>query len=637
MTREPMIACLMPCYNRMPRFHYLLAEAVESFLRQDYENKELVILNDTPGQTLSFDHPKVRVINAATRFAFVSDKIDYMINATQADVFCRWDDDDINLPHRLSYCMAKLGGQLQWRAGNYWYSPDGTLREVHHAGNTSIQAILRREAITRIGGYPKGVSMGDDQVFDARLAQAGIRTGLGEIVPKAEIYYIYRWGTGSTHLSGKDGGASTNAHYEEIGRQPILPGDFVIQPKWLRDYAADANAAAQQETIALGPSHRANRSSVAQTPRSPGSGLRPDLARRDTADVMVHSLAGVWRDLPPPEPLVVAELAEHADRLLEAGVGSLVWRRLALANANGRDGLRALKHAYRLDTLRAARHEEQIADLFDRLGARGIDAVLCKGWSVARIYPETGLRPYSDIDLAIAPGQLSDAAGMLQETPGKGTQVDLHGSVPDLKTGDWDGVMLRSRVVPLGESRVRMLGREDQLRQLCLHFWRHLGCRPLWLCDIGAALEAAGPTFDWDYCLRGKPAVADTILCVLGLATELLKAQAPREIAGRAGRLPGWLVGAVLWRWSNGMVVGPLWSGSRDWNELRQALLFGKFNPMRAAERMRLSPHQSLLAIQAASLCGRPVQYGVRLWRVLARKLSPRSDQAFDLHEDRVF
>ena len=150
-------------------------------------------------------------------------------------------------------------------------------------------------------------------------------------------------------------------------------------------------------------------------------------------------------------------------------------------------------------------------------------------------------------------------------------------------------------------------------------------------------MEAAAPAFNWDYCLRGRPAVADTILCVVGLAIQLLKAQATAEIAARASRLPGWLAPTVLWRWSNGMVLGPLWSGRRDWNDFGEALLFGKFNPMRATERMRLSPHRSLLAIQAASLCGRPVQYGIRLWRKLKKKFAPRSDPAFDLHEDRVF
>ena len=142
---------------------------------------------------------------------------------------------------------------------------------------------------------------------------------------------------------------------------------------------------------------------------------------------------------------------------------------------------------------------------------------------------------------------------------------------------------------------------------------------------LSAALEAACPGLQLGL-LSSRQAGGcgyDPLRCRPGDST--LEAQATAEIAARASRLPGWLAPTVLWRWSNGMVLGPLWSGRRDWNDFGEALLFGKFNPMRATERMRLSPHRSLLAIQAASLCGRPVQYGIRLWRKLKKKFAPRS------------
>ena len=47
-----MISCLMPTYNRIPGRQFLIDEALESFLLQDYEDKELIICNDTPGQKL---------------------------------------------------------------------------------------------------------------------------------------------------------------------------------------------------------------------------------------------------------------------------------------------------------------------------------------------------------------------------------------------------------------------------------------------------------------------------------------------------------------------------------------------------------------------------------------------------------
>ena len=83
---------------------------MESFLRQDHPDKELLILNDTPGQKLVFEHPQVRIFNAQRRFPDLSAKIQYMIDRAAGDVFCRWDDDDLSLPWRLSYSLERLVG-----------------------------------------------------------------------------------------------------------------------------------------------------------------------------------------------------------------------------------------------------------------------------------------------------------------------------------------------------------------------------------------------------------------------------------------------------------------------------------------------------------------------------------------------
>jgi glycosyltransferase involved in cell wall biosynthesis len=69
----PLVSCICPTYNRPPHHQHLLEEAIESFLRQDYANKELIVLNDCPGQELLCDAPGVRVVNAAERFPSISD------------------------------------------------------------------------------------------------------------------------------------------------------------------------------------------------------------------------------------------------------------------------------------------------------------------------------------------------------------------------------------------------------------------------------------------------------------------------------------------------------------------------------------------------------------------------------------
>ncbi len=48
---------------------------------------------------------------------------------------------------------------------------------------------------------------------------------------------------------------------------------------------------------------------------------------------------------------------------------------------------------------------------------------------------------------------------------------------------------LRSQLVNLDGVDVRVPGLEDHLGILCLHLLHHGAFRPLWLCDIAAALE----------------------------------------------------------------------------------------------------------------------------------------------------
>ena len=58
------VSCFCCTYGRPD----VLEEAIESFLRQDYEGpKELIVLNDFTQQTLHFEHPEVKIINAEQR------------------------------------------------------------------------------------------------------------------------------------------------------------------------------------------------------------------------------------------------------------------------------------------------------------------------------------------------------------------------------------------------------------------------------------------------------------------------------------------------------------------------------------------------------------------------------------------
>jgi hypothetical protein len=129
--------------------------------------------------------------------------------------------------------------------------------------------------------------------------------------------------------------------------------------------------------------------------------------------------------------------------------------------------------------------------------------------------------------------------------------VDLHRRFARLDSLSWEDLYERSQVLKLGDAEVRVLAPEDHLRLLCVHLLRHGAWRPLWLCDIGAAVEHRPADFDWDRCLGKNRTRAHWVACAIGLAHTLPGARVDdTPVAERAKHLPGWLVPHVLKNWA---------------------------------------------------------------------------------------
>ena len=112
-------------------------------------------------------------------------------------------------------------------------------------------------------------------------------------------------------------------------------------------------------------------------------------------------------------------------------------------------------------------------------------------------------------------------------------------------------VFERSRQIEVAGRKLRIPCPEDHLRLLCLHFLEHGGCRPVWLCDVAAMLEAETDGFDWNLCLGDDPVTTHWICIVIALAQKLLGAKigsVPEEY--RETKLPTWLVPTILRQWS---------------------------------------------------------------------------------------
>jgi hypothetical protein len=261
-------------------------------------------------------------------------------------------------------------------------------------------------------------------------------------------------------------------------------------------------------------------------------------------------LAGSWKDS-PPVPLVSPQAVEElTPLLLSVAAGGLAWRRIRHTDARQSPAARQLQQAYLFHSMEAALHEHRLKQVIPYLRDAGVEPVLVKGWAVARLYPEPGMRPFSDLDLCVLPGQYRAARAALDLRDSPPGNVDLHLGFGKFGHRQADDIFARSHLARLGGLEVRVLGEEDHLRFLCLHLLRHGAVRPLWLCDIALMLEARAEDFDWERCLGRARRQADWVACALGLAHQLLGAKVEgTPIARRAKELPSWLVPAVLRAW----------------------------------------------------------------------------------------
>ena len=241
--------------------------------------------------------------------------------------------------------------------------------------------------------------------------------------------------------------------------------------------------------------------------------------------ILAATLEGAWRAAVTPARVSAGELASVAPLLKGSGAAPLAWWKIRRTELAVTHAARELRQAYLYQTLRAALQEQEIETVFALLARAGVEALLLKGWSAARLYPEQGLRPFGDVDVCVRPAQVEEARRALAVPEAVRVHVDLHKDFDESDERSFDELYARGETLRLGEAQVRVLAAEDHLRLTCVHMLRHGAWRPLWLCDVAAALESRTKDFDWSRVLEGDRRRARWVACALGLARELLDAR----------------------------------------------------------------------------------------------------------------
>jgi len=272
---------------------------------------------------------------------------------------------------------------------------------------------------------------------------------------------------------------------------------------------------------------------------------------KSRGSLVAAALSQAWRTPPPPFSLSPPELNLISPVLLDSPAAALVWTKLR--NATPKQAIAERFHdAYRVSALQSEIRAMDLQQVLARVRSVNVEPIVHKGWATARLYPEPGVRAYSDIDLLIRPDQQELAQAALQTPPSIQCAVDLlHSEITQLDSASWEALYARSHLVKLGSTDIRILGAEDHLRGLCIHCMKHGVASPLWLVDVAVTMERLPANFDWQLCVGSREPQANWIRCALSLAHRLLKAEITGTPVGEfVDQLPGWLTRSVLRRWS---------------------------------------------------------------------------------------
>ena len=277
--------------------------------------------------------------------------------------------------------------------------------------------------------------------------------------------------------------------------------------------------------------------------------MTDDPAKR-SADSVAQVLAGAWRRDTKPSKISLSLLRDLSPLILRSGAGALAWNKIRQSELVSSPLAFQYQQGYRKHTLEAARHERDIKNIFALFRSNDIEPVLIKGWSVARLYPEKGMRPYDDTDLVVLLGRYKAAQMIIGEQTIVEYELDLHCELEEYEFESEDDFFNSTQLIKLDDVDVRVPSLEDSLRLACIHFLRHGAFRPLWLCDVALIVESRPANFDWDRCLGSNKRIADWIACAIGLAHQLLDARVDdTPVKRRAENLPSWLVPSVLKQW----------------------------------------------------------------------------------------
>ena len=167
-SSRPLVTCIMPTADR----RWFVQRALAYFLRQDYRDRELLVLDDGEDRVedLMPDDGRVRYVGLDRRLVLGA-KRNRACELARGEVIVHWDDDDWQAPGRISYQVGELashGAELCGPNRALYFDPRvGRAWQYEYAGHSTWVAgnalCYQREAWER-RRFPE-VAVGEDNSF----------------------------------------------------------------------------------------------------------------------------------------------------------------------------------------------------------------------------------------------------------------------------------------------------------------------------------------------------------------------------------------------------------------------------------------------------------------------------------------
>lgn len=167
-TNNPLVCCVMCTYGRFD----IVEQSIGMFLKQDYENKKLVVFNTADVPLVKGDYlnlmDNVEIVNQPLMengepYRSLGDVRNESVKHAEGDVYICWDDDDLFLPWHITQGVKGLlkGGKEAWKPAESYWSLDGGKVFKGIMGNAMEASVLAWLDIVKEYGFSTERSGGE--------------------------------------------------------------------------------------------------------------------------------------------------------------------------------------------------------------------------------------------------------------------------------------------------------------------------------------------------------------------------------------------------------------------------------------------------------------------------------------------